>query len=79
MISNTTQSPQDQEVVAWQARRTDGSPLARWEDCTHEAHDATVKTGRYLVCVSVKTATKRVRAAIESYAYHRNQPAAQIA
>ena len=49
MISSTTQSPQDQEVVAWQTRRTDESPLARWEDCTREAHAATVKTGRNLV------------------------------
>ncbi len=42
--STTAASP---EPVAWQVRRTDGSPLATWEACTQEAYDATAKTGRY--------------------------------
>ncbi len=34
-------------AVAWQVRRTDGSPLACWESCTRELYEATLATGRY--------------------------------
>lgn len=36
------------QAVAWEARRTDGSQNSRWEACTPEAHESTVRTGRYL-------------------------------
>lgn len=36
-----------QEPAAYQVRRTDGSPLADWEDCTRELYEATLATGRY--------------------------------
>lgn len=36
------------EPVAWEVRRSDGSPLACWEACTQDAFEATKRTGRYL-------------------------------
>lgn len=33
--------------VAWQIRRTDGSPLATWEDCTQANYQRTRDSGRY--------------------------------
>ncbi|WP_212745034.1 hypothetical protein [Hydrogenophaga sp. 2FB] len=35
------------QPVAWQVRRSDGSPLAVWETCTFELYEATLATGRY--------------------------------
>lgn len=39
--------PSSEGAVAWQVRRTDGSPLACWEACTRDLYDATLASGRY--------------------------------
>lgn len=46
--SPTAVEPQaGEQAVAWQVRRTDGSPLAVWDSCTQELYEATLATGVY--------------------------------